>query len=350
MNNNCITQKYDSKYDLVKFILSILVLAIHCALYPMVLYPWLRIAVPLFFIMSSYFVFSKLGDTHVGEHKTIVKKFVTRNLQLYACWFVILLPITLYIRKYFSFSGTWIKSILIILKRFVFGSTFVASWFIIATVIGFLIIYFLSKLLRNDFLVLLISLSAFCIVTLASSYLSAIEGTVLSYIIAKYTKIFGVLVCSYPASLFWIFIGKMIAEQKIKFKSLRLLIFLIICSCICLFLEWKFVISLNGTYNNDSYFMLAPLCVLLFLGIQKINSFYWKPSVCFKHASTVIYVSHGSILPIVNKAISIFLNTKNTLLSFFVTLMCCIAIYVFIEFIIKKCRLPQIKKIFKMLY
>ena len=40
--------KYDSKYDMVKFILSLMVLAIHSALYPMVLYPWLRIAVRCF--------------------------------------------------------------------------------------------------------------------------------------------------------------------------------------------------------------------------------------------------------------------------------------------------------------
>ena len=86
--------KHDSKYDIVKFILSLLVLAIHSTLYPMVLYPWLRIAVPLFFMMSSYFLFSKLREASKDNHRAILRKFVVRNLQLYLCWFIILLPIT----------------------------------------------------------------------------------------------------------------------------------------------------------------------------------------------------------------------------------------------------------------
>ena len=143
--------KYDSKYDVVKFILSLLVLAIHSTLYPMVLYPWLRIAVPLFFIMSSYFLFSKLRDTSEDKQKTILKKFTIRNLQLYLCWCIILLPITIYIRKTTWFSHDLSENISTILKSILFGSTFVASWFITATVIGSLIIYFLSKTLKNDF-------------------------------------------------------------------------------------------------------------------------------------------------------------------------------------------------------
>ncbi len=36
---------YDTRYDILKFFLSILVVAIHSGLYPSILYPWLRIAV-----------------------------------------------------------------------------------------------------------------------------------------------------------------------------------------------------------------------------------------------------------------------------------------------------------------
>lgn len=349
-NDTPITQEYDSKYDWVKLFLSVFVLAIHAELYPMVLYPWLRIAVPLFFILSSYFVFSKLRNSYLGEHKEIIKKFVFRNLQLYLCWFLILLPVTLYLRRVSYFSNGFFKNILAIIKSALFSSTFVASWFITATIIGFLIIYFLSKLLKNNYWVFIISLFAFCIVTLASSYRSAIAGTFVSTMISKYNNIFGGLVCSYPASLFWIFMGKLIAEQKIKFKSLWLLVCLILCSCIGLFLEWKFVLYRYGSYTNDSYFMLAPFCVFLFLGVQKIAPVYWKSSIYLKRLSTVMYVSHGSILPIVSRLISVFLNIKNTLLSFFITLLCCIAIYIFIEITIKKCRNHRIKKIFKMLY
>lgn len=88
-------KKYDAKYDLIKFVLSLFVLAIHASVYPMGLFPWLRIAVPLFFMLSAYFVFSKLHSAPADQQKAILKNFVYRNLRLYLFWFVILLPLTL---------------------------------------------------------------------------------------------------------------------------------------------------------------------------------------------------------------------------------------------------------------
>lgn len=349
-NINVLQVKYDAKYDIIKFILSILVLAIHSSLYPMILYPWLRIAVPLFFIMSSYFLFSKLFISSETNHKATLKKFVFRNLRLYFCWFFILMPVTLYIRKELFLYNGYLKNILNIIKCIIFGSTFIASWFIMATVIGVLIIYYFSRWLKYDCIIFCISFFAFCVVTLKSSYSSIIDSTLLSTAIDKYIDLFGSLVCSFPASLFWIFIGKMFAENKIKFKSVRLLICLIICSALLLFIEWRNVVNLDGTYNNDSYFMLAPLCVLLFIGIKKIGPIYWENSKYFKHLSTIIYVSHGSILPIISKLISIIFNVHNSLLSFLLTFLCCFVIYILIEFINKNFSKCKFGKVLKMLY
>lgn len=342
--------KNDAKYDLIKFFLSLFILAIHAKLYPMVLYPWLRIAVPLFFIISSKFVFSKLREASKEKEKKILNKFIVRNLQLYFCWFVILLPMIIYLRRTLYFSNGFFQNILAILKSILFGSTFVASWFIMATIIGVLIIHLLSKLLKNDCLVFLIALFAFFVVTLASSYKSIIADTFILSAINGYVDIFGGLVCSFPAALIWVFIGKLFSEQKIKFKSTGLLVLLIICSCIALFAEWRFVMLSDGSYNNDSYFMLAPLCFLLFAGIEKIKPFYWKNSVYFKRASTIIYVSHGSFLTVISKIISVIFKTRIPLLAFTFTFICCIVTYVFIEFLIKKCRNVRINKILSMLY
>ena len=188
MNNNNIseTKKYDGKYDILKFVLSLMVLAIHTALYPMILYPWLRIAVPLFFIMSSYFFFSKINISSVTQQKNILKKYVIRNIQLYLCWFIICLPVTLYVRKELFFSNGFLKNVLIILRTILFGDTFVASWFISASIIGVVIIYFLNRWLKNDYLLFFICLFVFCIVTLQSSYSSIINGTIISTVIKKY--------------------------------------------------------------------------------------------------------------------------------------------------------------------
>lgn len=344
------TTKNDAKYDLIKFFLSLFVLAIHSALYSMALYPWLRIAVPLFFVMSSFFVFSKLREAPKEKKRAILKKFVVRNLQLYLCWFVILLPMTIYLRKGMYFSNGLLKNVLIFIRSVFFGSTFVASWFIAATIIGVLIIYFLSELLKKDVYVLLFSLFAFCIVTLKSSYTSVIADTFLLTAINKYIEIFDGLVCSFPAALFWVFIGKLFAEQKIKFKSMPLLVVLTVLSAAALFFEWKFVFSLDGSYANDSYFMLAPLCVLLFACIEKIKPYYWKNSIHFKRMSTIIYVAHASLLPVVYKLMIMASIVEMPLLTFVVTLAGCIAIYIFIEIAVKIFHTHRFKKILKMLY
>lgn len=49
-------QNYDI-FDLAKFILAIFIIAIHSEFLPHILYPWLRIAVPLFFVISAYLFF-----------------------------------------------------------------------------------------------------------------------------------------------------------------------------------------------------------------------------------------------------------------------------------------------------
>ena len=85
-------QKGNAIFDYTKFIMAIMVLAIHSALLPELLYPWLRLAVPLFFIISSYFFFKKYRSAESGaERGKVIKKFLIRNLQLYSFWFIVLL-------------------------------------------------------------------------------------------------------------------------------------------------------------------------------------------------------------------------------------------------------------------
>ena len=344
-------KKYDSKYDIIKFVLSLMVLAIHSGLFPMALYPWLRIAVPLFFIMSSKFVFSKLHNAPKERHFSILKGFVIRNLQLYLCWFIILLPITLYSRWDIYFGSTFWLNTLTIIRSIIFQSSFIASWFIMATIIGVLIIYFLNKLLRkNNCVLFVISIFVFSIVSIASSYKFAIEDTFLLTAINWYTYIFGGLVLSFPAAIFWVFIGKLLAEGKLKLKSTALSIIFAVLSAVGLYIEWRYVISATSSFNNDSYFMLAPLCVSLFLCIEKIKPFQWKHSIRFKRMSTVIYVLHGSLEAAFSKILLILFDFSSPVVSFIITLICCIIAYICIELIIKLLGKYRIVKIPKMLY
>ena len=63
-----VRKNYDI-FDLTKFILSLFIVAIHNSIIPDILSPCARIAVPLFFMISSYLFFerkSKIIDTSRG--------------------------------------------------------------------------------------------------------------------------------------------------------------------------------------------------------------------------------------------------------------------------------------------
>lgn len=53
-----VQRNYDI-FDLIKFILSIFIVSIHSGIVPDIFIPIVRIAVPLFFIISSYLLFRK---------------------------------------------------------------------------------------------------------------------------------------------------------------------------------------------------------------------------------------------------------------------------------------------------
>ena len=163
------TLQHDAKYDLLKYILSIMVVAIHSTLYPETLFPWLRIAVPLFFIMSSYFLFSQLDYPDTAKQKKILGKYILRNIKLYAFWFTILLPITLYLRRDIYLSGNILLRFIKFLRNLFLGSTFVASWYITASIIGIYIIFYMSKKFPN-FIICIIASVTFMIITFWSSY------------------------------------------------------------------------------------------------------------------------------------------------------------------------------------
>ena len=331
---------YDAKYDILKFFLSIAIVAIHSSLFPMLLYPWLRIAVPIFFMITAFFLFSKLYNAPIYKEKKIILNFVRRNVRLYISWFVILLPITLYVRKSLYFGNDIIDNIWNIITSFVFSSTFIASWYISASVIGVLIVYYLCKFIKNDYFVFLISFALFCVVSIQSSYSSIIVGTFFGDLINKYLELFGSLVCSWPAAVLWIFLGKCFAEKKINisFKYMHIIICILL-----LYLEWRYVMNLDGAYNNDSYFLLFPLCMFLFDKIVKNKKIDWDYSYILRRVSTVIYVSHGSIVPVINTAFIMIFSFNCPIVTFIITLICCILLYLFIELLNRKCNKSKIK-------
>ena len=310
-----------------------MVVAMHAELSPLHLFPWLRISVPLFFIMTSYFLFRKIHCFPIAQQKQQIRNFILRNAKLYGFWFLVLLPFTLLYRKQAYFLQGAAVGLSVFLMDLLFRSTFSSSWYITASVVAVIMIWWLSRK-EHGAAACGIAVFAFIMATLWSSYQSDIwSDSLLFRILYGYARIFENPAVSFPIALIWILIGKAFAENRITASSNLVVLTAAMFSAIGLYLEWWFVRNLNGTYRNDSYFMLIPLCILLFAIVQKIPPFYIRSSRYLKQLSTVIYTSHYSFLPVIRILLKKLLHFDSNMLVFSVTLFCCCLLYGLIKFI-----------------
>ena len=336
------TKNYDI-LDLAKLILSIMIVAIHTSLLPSVLYPWLRLALPLFFVISSFLLFRKINNSPQSESDNIIKKFI-RYAKLYLFWFIVLLPFTIYIRKDWFILGFW-NGISNMIKNILFSSTFVASWFLTATITAIFIIYKLSKKF-NYKLLFFIFLLIYFVCCMVSSYYTFFENIdFIKKICDFYLLFFPSPLFSFPVALLWIFIGKMFADGNIKHKIVNKKLYLLFTALffLLLFIEWKYVTHLTETYTSDCYLFLFPLTILIFKLFLNIN-IKLKNAKLLRQVSTITYPLHASIAFVFFRIIRLFTNniTLIGILNFVATLSFC---YIICYIIFKL----ENKKYFKLL-
>ena len=320
MNSNSARQCYDL-FDLVKLIMSIMIIAIHSSLFTMYLYPWLRIAIPIFFVISSYLFFSKISrQQDLQEQKASLKKFASKNLRLWLIWSLILLPVVIYIRRNFYDDG--IIGFLKLIKSIFFGGTFVGGWFIIALVEGVAIIYFLSKRMKTVY-IMLISLLLNLLSVFESSYVALLDSSsVVSKAISIFDEALTTPAYSVICGLLWIAIGKLFAEGKINLK-LKWSVLIALISAIGLYVEWLALYRLTSFHKNDCYIFLIPLCISLFAIIEKFKEVKIPNARLLRKASTVIYVAHGAVISVSSFVLRRVFENVYSVIVFLLTFVAC---------------------------
>ena len=324
-------------FDVAKFVLSVLVVAIHTYLYPDFLYPWLRLAVPLFFMISAYFLFGKIRKC-TDEHARLaaMKKFTLRNLALYLFWFLVLLPFTLKMRASAWQSDSFLKSYFYLCRSFFFDSTFLASWFIMASVLGMWVVYFVAKKLGNKTL-FCITLCIHVLVCLRSSYFPLLSEHEWIVNASKlYEKFFSLPQFNLTVALFWIVSGKCFADGTFtfRFKTVYLWIGLVVSAAL-LYVEWLLVRKWTEKYNNDCYLFLAPVCIAVFALLTKTNLSASKWTVILRKTSTIVYALHASLAYLVITPFCRTLPNPPDCLSFLITLGICLAVSATVLFLEK---------------
>lgn len=126
--------------DLAKFIASIFVVAIHANPFrgtfnTIVIEGYARFAVPFFFITSAYLFFRR------SPQKADLRHFAWRICLLYGFWFVFNLPHYCYYRMP--------NNLATFLHNLFLGSTFGASWFLMALLEATVLVWLLSRKMNN---------------------------------------------------------------------------------------------------------------------------------------------------------------------------------------------------------
>ena len=274
------TKSYDS-FDLFKFIVSFMVMIVHTRIFGDSrfhwLHPWCRILIPVYFMISAFLFFSKYD--RLPEDKRNPYLWLT----LYLFWFIVFLPFTIVYRDYHH------KGIVFFLGTILLGSSFPASWYLMALVIG---IIFVAKLDRG------VGKNIVPVIAFLFFFLCLGQHTwrVLADKTSFLPKIYNATEISYTASFFiaiiWVWIGRLFVKfrKRVIAVNKKTVAAAFVCSLILLFFDDKWLYDRGlFTMKNDVYFFCLLAGPLFFWLI-------WKMDIHLPHAKTMRCMSTLSIV------------------------------------------------------
>mgnify|MGYP003230670508 FL=1 len=209
------SKKIISGLDVLKFFMAFLIVDIHVhgsilcppILLTNVVYPIESLAVPTFFVISSFLFFRKAR--YEEKQHGLVLHFLKRLCILYLFWCAIWSPI-IYIQKdYFHPMSVWIP--LYIVRDFLFGSMFDASWFLGALLVGVPLVTLLMKS-ANEWLGMIVCFTVYLFVT--SNHIFPEQWMVINEWY-KQNVCHGGMWLSFPSGLLWIAIGYLMANKDV---------------------------------------------------------------------------------------------------------------------------------------
>jgi hypothetical protein len=318
MNHSYISQGGD-RFDVLKFVLALLIVAMHSGIFPRWLLPVSRLAVPLFFIMTSYFFHLRLIDVVDKKERTkVLLKYVRRNVQLYLFWSIVLFPsVILFHLSWFKFG--FVYAVFKVLRNFLITGFFPASWFILATVYAVLIVFVLSKWMKNGW-IFFIALALYSFALLDSNY-----GGILSQSVRDSLNIFNIRQSlNLPAALIWVIIGKILAERPINISQSITWLLLSVAS-VAYYGEFFMVEYFGWSIHTDCFVMSIPLCTLIFIVIGQSVDIKCKHALKLRKSSIIIYCLHKTIISVL-EIVSSHSFEMTRLVIFVITLICSVCL------------------------
>lgn len=290
--------------DLAKFICSLFVIAIHVP--PLGFHSPInnyisgyiaRLAVPFFFITSSYFLYDKYLKTP-DSRNSIIKNYLARIVKLYFIWSVIYLPISV-VQIYKLNGGFDVEVVFGYFRQVLFVGSFVHLWYLVALIVSVILFSLMLRLFKKHISYIYILCTLLYGIGLLGQgysldYDSHIPRTLnqaLTSCISIYDNIFETTRNGVFEAPIFIAIGYYFAKNKITSKN-KLLMLIFILLLIAMYCEIH-IITDSFIKSYDYYILLVPSSACLFLiSLNAKLSISTDLSLLMRKMSSIIFFSH----------------------------------------------------------
>lgn len=338
-------------FDICKPLLCIFIVMIHINPLPQrfstLITPFTRISVPMFYLMSGFLFFRKYDRLDDEEEKRLMfRKYIKRLLTMYLFWLLVFLGPT--IEKRWWFHNGILQGLPRFFHSFFFGSTFIASWYLMATMLGMALVLYLGRYLseRSCLVIAALLYTTGCIFS-AHSYLTALPGIGL---LNSFWKVVHVNPCnSIPVGFFWLQLSRVMTKNLnswlSKLDRSGALPLLGIAAALLLCFEQRFARSLGFPAHDDCFFSLVLLVPLLFIAILRLQITSPHAAI-FRKWSSLTYAAHGSIGYILYQLCEYFVIPVPSVVRFCLTIVICTLILLLFERLVRHPRLAWLKNVY----
>ena len=284
MTNTRAERKQYRAIDIAKFVMAILVVAIHVRpftgqtafVYDDII---ARIADPLFFQITAFLFFEKIfaqisGDLRQGMSWRMLGHYMKRILALYTAWFVIYAPVVL--PRTWQECGNIRGMLLALLKKYWLSGYYGAMWFMTALLLAMPLVFILTKYLGSR-LCLLLSAPWFLLTVARMEYCSITDGwQVAGYFDSAIYGIFGWYGNGLTYGFFFCALGMWVAYKRTlggQKNDSRDFDLPTLISCLLLIIE-SYVIGDKGLGQSfGAMFFLIPTSYFLLQWLLSVDIF-----------------------------------------------------------------------------
>ena len=283
--------------DLVKFIMSIFVVAIHAhflkgnAIMDMLISDVFgRIAVPFFFIAAAFFLFRHKGEEDFGKR---VGKYITRMSLFYVlCTFIYIPAIVDWHNGKISLAK-WLKIVF-------FEGSYRQLWFLPALIFAVALVYLLLRAGLSTGRIFSIALPLYVIgCALHSFYNPIIKLQFVADFAIDYYTVFGTTRNGLFFGFVYIALGAYLATHSLKLKLPAAWIGFgasVVMIIIEVLLIEEFAVSSKGMGMYISVLFAALFLFWISVNTPLLSNLPSRPFIILRKLSTVIYFSHTMFL------------------------------------------------------